>query len=324
MNAQSKQPQRWRGTLAVVLLVLGGLLTPVSIVAGWARVVLTDTPAVTAALAPLAADPGVQEFLAAQVAGAINERVDVDSIIDGLVGGLAEAVPSRAARAALQALRQSAVEGVRGSIDRAVAGMVESAAFTNLWEQSVRISHQELTAALAGDPDANLTIDEAGLGLQLGLIINQVRDRLIAQGHSYLRLVPDIDKTVVLIPTGQLLGAQTAYQGAVAVGGWLWAVALGLLLAGVLVARRRLRALGWAMVSAGVGAALLLLGMGLGRQLLLNQVPAEVASPAVVELFHHTLTSGLANSAWLVLGVAVVGLLGVLVGLRADTWRLRP
>lgn len=55
--------QRWRPIVAVVLIVLATLLTPVATIAGWSRIALTNTDAFVRVYAPLAKDPQVQQYI---------------------------------------------------------------------------------------------------------------------------------------------------------------------------------------------------------------------------------------------------------------------
>ena len=164
-TAQRKHRSRrhWpRTILATLLILLGLLLTPVAAVGAWAQVALTDTDAFVATLAPLAEDPRVQDYVTDQAMVAIEERVDIDGLVDEVVDGLSDLVRRRVAIAALEALREPAVAGVRSSIRQAAERVIRSEEFAVVWERTLRLSHGQLIAGLQGDPSATVSISEQG------------------------------------------------------------------------------------------------------------------------------------------------------------------
>ena len=75
LRAQAPRPdgpgpgsrQRWRTIVAVVLIVLGCVLAPLGGVAVWARNQVTKTDRSVRTVAPLAADPAIQQAIADQI-----------------------------------------------------------------------------------------------------------------------------------------------------------------------------------------------------------------------------------------------------------------
>lgn len=309
--------QHWRGALAVVLIVLGALLAPVAIVSSWSRVVLSDTEAVVATLAPLAKDPQLQDYIAGQVNAAIEESFDIDAMVDQVFSGLTEALPDRPlVQTGLDALRRIAADGVRSAIDAAVTRVVTADAFAEVWRRSLELSHAQATALLEGDPDAMLAIADDGLALRLGPVIERVRDTLVEEGYSLFALVPEVDRTIVLVPTQSLVKVQLAYRSALVAGHWLGLVSALLLAGGVLVSRRRARALVWAAVGLGLGALVVVVGVALGRIVAQINVPPAVMPTALVVTLYDASAAALAE-----LGVAAL-LLAVVVG--GSAWLFGP
>jgi hypothetical protein len=68
--------RRLRGASSVGLLVLGCGLAALSVVAIWLRVTLLDTNRYVETVAPIAADPGVQQAVANRLDTEINTRID--------------------------------------------------------------------------------------------------------------------------------------------------------------------------------------------------------------------------------------------------------
>src|SRR4051812_30400701 len=96
-SATRRRSGRWRAVVAVVLILFGCLLAPVAVVAGWAKVTLTDTDRFVATYAPLARDPAVQAYVVDQAVNVINQNVDVNALTSEVIDGIKSlGVPPRA------------------------------------------------------------------------------------------------------------------------------------------------------------------------------------------------------------------------------------
>lgn len=300
--------ERRRGVVATVLIVLGVALGPLGMVSGWARATLTDTDAFVATYAPLVHDPGVQAYLRDQAVAAIETKVDVEQVVNDVVGGLQEVVGQRPrVSAALGLLTQPAVDGVRTAIARAADRVVGSDAFATTWEQALHVSHTQLIGALSDDPAVATTITADGLGLQLGPIVDRVRTALAEEGFGLAALIPPIDRTIVLVRSDDLLQVQAWYRLATAVGPWLPWASLVLLVCGVLVARRRRSAVVGAALGLAVVGGLIAGGLAVTRSLLPTLVSATVMPAPVADTFYVAVTSALSDlaAATLVLGLVI-------------------
>lgn len=316
------RPSRWRGAAAVALIVIGALLVPFAAVAGWARTAVFDTDTFVATYALLARDPQVQAFVTEQAVAAIDQQLDVEGLVTEVVDGLSGLLPNRPrVAAALRALQRPAVAGVQSAMNRAAFEVVSSEAFATVWETSLRVSHAQLLAALQGDPQAALAIDDKGIGLQLGPIIAQVRATLIERGFSLASAIPAIERTIVLVPSSELVRVQAGYRLGVAAGAWLPWLALALLAGGVLLARRRTTALIGVGVGVALGTAAALIALAVAEVLVLAGVPASVVPGPVMELLFATVTQGLAATLTTVL---VLGVVAALVAWIVQQRRRRP
>ena len=316
LEAPAVRPSRWRGAAAVALIVIGALLVPVAAAAGWAKAAVFDTDTFVATYAPLSRDPQMQAFVTDQAVAAINQQLDVEGLVGEVVDGLGGLLPNRPrVAAALRALQRPAVAGVQAALSRATADVVGSDAFSAVWETSLRVSHSQLLAALQGDPQAALTIGRDGIGLQLAPIIALVRTTLIERGFSLASAIPAIDRTIVLIPSSELVQVQPAYRLVVAAGAWLPWLAPALLAGGVLLARRRTTALIGAAVGVVLGMAAVLSGLAIAEAYVLASVPGSAVPGPVLRLLFDTVTQGLAEivTTTLVLG-AVIALVAWLSG----------
>ena len=313
-----------RGVVAVLLLVLGSLLAPVAIVGGCSRLLLTDTEAFVATFAPLARDPGVQAFVTDEVVEAIDQKLDLDAIVGEVVDGLAEALDRPRLTVALQLLRRPAVAGLESAIRNATNRLVTSDAFGVVWDQALRTTHTQAVAALSGDPNALITVTRDGLGIQLGPIVAQVKERLIEQGFALAARIPAVDKIIVIADGSSMAALQLGYRTAVAVGNWLPVVVLVLLAGGVFASVRRHRAALWAAIGVGIGGLLLLGAVAVGGSVAVTGVPPTTMPPDVTRLFYDTATGALSDLAWVSVVLAlVIGPIAWLSGPSRPARRLR-
>lgn len=296
---------RWRGVVASVLIVLAALLTPVAIVSGWARVLLSDTDAFVATYSPLIQNPRVQAYVTDQIVDAIDAKLDIDGTVNQVFDGLGENIQRPAVRLALESLRQPAADGVRSTIRGVAARVVTSDAFAQVWRESLRLSHSQAVATLNGE-QSSVTITDQGLGLRLAPLIAAVKDALSQQGFALASRIPEIDRTIVLVRSDSLIQVQLAYRAALATGYWLGVVVLVLFVAGVMVSLRKWLATIWAAVGLGLGAALVLGGVGIGRVVAQASIPISVMPNDVLLIFYDTVSEAINDLATATLLLAIV------------------
>ena len=308
----SRKLRTWPWTLlAVVLIVVGGLLAPLGIVAAWAKVELTDTDRFVAALAPLAKDPAIQGFVADEAANAVDEHIDVRQMTSEIIDGVTALGTGPLATKALESMKGPAAVGIQNLMHGTIDKFVGSDAFADAWRESLRVSHRQFAGVMQNDPNSALQVGQDGsLGIELSPVISAVKNALVGQGIDFARQIPDVNRTIVVARSDALPKIQLAYGLAVAAGSWLPWVSLGFLAAGVLVARRKAVALMWAAVALALVMALTLTALAVGKVVFISSVspspvPAGVADPmftAVVGLLQTLCVALLA----LALAVAVV------------------
>jgi hypothetical protein len=312
--------RRWGRTAgAVVLVVVGLLLAPVAVISAWARLELVDTERFVATFAPLAEDPAVQAYIGDEVTAAIEEQVDIPTLTSDLFDGLGQLdLPPRAADA-LALLEGPATQGLQSLVSGIVDRVVESDAFADVWATALRASHRQFVAAIQGDPDAALSIGGEGtLSVQLGPIIEAVKDRLEQQGVGFASAIPVVDKSIVVAQDSAFVLVQTVYTLAVAAGTWIPWITLALLVAGVLVAKRRAPALVWTAGGLAVTMLITASGVGIGRTFFIGAVspsimPRDAASAlydGLVELMFST-----------ILAIFVLALFVAVIAWFSGPWR---
>jgi len=317
--ADHRAAARWRAFLAALLIAMGVLLSPVSVVAYWTKGYVNNTDQVVSSLAPLAKDPAVQAYLVDEIVTVVNDNVDIDKITSDLFTGLQGLDLPQGAKDALGLLEKPAVQGVQSLIRSAATSIVTSDAFAQLWEQAVRVSQTQIVAALEGDPSSALVISGTGeLGIQLGPIIDEVKKELVARGFTLAQNIPEVNRTIVVAQSDALVQARTAYQLLNVLGFVLPLVSLGLIVLGVLVARRRARTLIWAGLTLAAAMALLSAGIAVGRILFVNSVsPATLPSDTAQALYDAVVPFMNATA----LSVGLVGVTVAVVAYLAGPFR---
>jgi hypothetical protein len=306
--ARSRRPRGWGWTLlAVVLITIGSLLAPVAVVASWARVALTDTDRFVAAYAPLAEDPRIQSYVTDQTLTVINEQVDIPQITNDVIDGITELGTGPAATQALELLKGPAASGVESLVRNGITAFVASDAFANVWESALRLSHTQLIALMSNDADGAITIGARGeIGIQLGPIVDAVKVALVEQGIDLANRIPPVDRTIVVAQSDALPTVQLGYGLATVAGTWLPWVAILLLAAGVLVARRRSVALIGAALGLAAAMILTAAALAVGNIASVSAVSPEMLPAGVAGLLYETVAADMRATTVAVLVLAVV------------------
>lgn len=291
-----------RGVLAGALLVLTVLLTIPAVITGWARGQVLDTDQFVATLAPLAAEPDVQQTITDQVMAAIDEQVDLSEF-----GGTLESwnlPPS--AEDLLEDLVGSAVEKVRALIETSVHRVVSSDAFAVVWSTLLEQAHTRAVAVMENDPTSDVSVDEHGtLWLDLGPVIEQVKVDLTDRGVPFAGAIPQIDHSVPLLASDSVGTARFWYQLSSTLGAWLPWIMLALTVAGLFVARHRLAALTRTALGCAGMLVVLMVILWFVRRGFINEISPEVSAGTAGTIFDKAAIN-LYTSTVVLLGVAIV------------------
>ncbi|MEV0583332.1 hypothetical protein [Nonomuraea sp. NPDC050310] len=266
-----------RKVLAALLLVAGCVLAPVAVAGFWAANEIVDSDRYAAAVGPLADDPAVQS--------AVTERL-TDEIVQYLPLDRA----------------------VRGAVQR----VVTSDAFARAWTEANRVAHDQLDALLSGEGGGSLvTEDGTTVSLDLGPLINGIKQQLVASGLTFAGRIPAAHPTIELVQVEDLAFYQSLYQWAAKLKWVLPGLTVVLLVLGVLAARRRSRALVWTGLGLALGMAVLAGVLAWARSGYLGATGTKGLDPAAAAAFFDALT----RSLWI--GLLVIGVAGLLLGVGA-------
>lgn len=302
-KSEAPRRGRGRGIVAAILIVVGCLLVPVSVLAVWSSNQVSDTDRYVDTVAPLASSPPVQNAVADRVGDAVAKQLDVPSAVNGAIDALEDrGLPAKLGER-LSAVSGPISEGVDGFVHDKTLQVVQSPAFAKVWTDANRAAHQQIDKVLSGDGSKVLQTQGDTITVDLGPVVQLVKQQLVAAGLNVANAIPDVHPTFVIAQSDALVKAQRGYKLLNALGWIAPILALVLLAAGVFVARSRHRALIGAGLGVAVAMALLGAGLIVGRGVFLDQV----ADRAAGEAFYDTLVRFVRNGlrALLVLGLVV-------------------
>ncbi|UOQ88330.1 hypothetical protein MUN74_13710 [Agromyces endophyticus] len=320
-SAATPRTKRGRGRTAgaIVLVVIGLLLAPVAVVTSWARAELVDTDQFVATFAPLAKDPAVQSFVSDEVTTAIEKQVDIPQLTSDVFDGIRSLDLPPKAEQALGLLEAPAVQGLQSLVSGVVDRVITSDAFADIWANALRVSHKQFIAAMQDDPNAALEIGGDGtLSVQLGPIIEAVKQRLVDNGVGFASSIPVVDQSIVIAQADAFVFVRTVYALALGVGTWLPWVALAFIVAGVFVAKRRSAALFWTAGGFTLVMALLASGFAVGQVVFLGAVSPSLIPAGAATAIYGYITEAMASTT---AAAVVLGLLVTIIAWFAGPWR---
>jgi hypothetical protein len=275
---QADQPRRrrvsWRTPVSALLIVIGCVLAPLSVVGVWTANQVSDTNRYIANIEPLIHDPAIQNALTDKVTVAITSRLNVTGYTNQAAALLTSKGLPRVGTL-LKTFGPAISSAVTGYIHTTVHKIVTSDRFANAWIQVNTVAHQTLVQALSGSGGA-VTVSNGQVTIDLAPFIAIVKQDLVNRGFTLVNSLPPIHPTLALFSSKTLVQAQTLYRLINDLKIVLPILSLLLIAAGVYIARAHRRAL----IGAGLGfaASMLVLGAALliFRGVYLNSVPNSV------------------------------------------------
>ena len=306
LRARALTRARVRSASSVGLLVLGCGLAALSVVAIWLRVTLLDTDRYVKTVAPIAAEPAVQQAVANRLDTAINERIDFASLAR-------EVLPDRA-----DVLAPVIQTGVQSFIRTRINEFTASPRFQELWVDANRRAHTRITELLVGGRSKRLVLDDDTVYLDLSPAVNRIKAGLQERGLTRIaEAIPQsIDGRVKLVQAPAIADARTGIKVLKAVAILLPLLALLCLGGSIWLARQRRRGLLRAAIGVALAMLLVVGALGVARSAYLDALgngalPRDAAS----DIF-DTLAVFLRNGLRIVTIAAVaIALLSFLFGL---------
>jgi hypothetical protein len=298
----------WRGPVASLLIVLGCVLAPMSVLAVWTANQVSDTSRYIANIAPLARNPAIQGALTDKISNQITSHIPVSALTNQAASALSSHGLTRVA-GLLRGFTPSIVSALSGFIHSQVHKLVTSAAFAQLWVRLNTVAHAHLVKALSGQGSSAFSVRNGQVTLSLGPFIEVAKQRISARGLTIVTKLPPINPSFELFSAKYFVKAQTGYRVINDLKIVLPVLTLLLLAAGVYVARSHRRAL----IAAGLGLAAAMLALAAGllifRGIYLNSIPSSKlpadAAAALYDTLVRFIKEGLRTL--LVVGLVVAG-----------------
>jgi hypothetical protein len=276
-NAALRRKGRRRGRLrsasGVALLVLGCGLAALSVVAIWLRVTLLDTDRYVETVAPIAAQPAVQQAVADKLDAAITDRIDFAALAR-------DVLPERA-----DVLAPVIETGVESFLRSRIDEFTQSQRFQDLWTEANRRAHQRLVDLLVGGRSKRLVLDEDTVYLDLSPAVDRIKTGLQERGlRRIAAAIPaSVDGRIQLVQSPALVQAQDAVKLLKALAIVLPLLALLCLAGSVWLARPRRRGLLRAGIGVALAMLLLIAGLAFARSAYLDALgqgalPRDAAS----------------------------------------------
>jgi hypothetical protein len=296
----------WRAPVAAILIVVGCLLAPLSVLAVWTASQVSDTGRYVANVEPLVHDPAIQNALTDKITNEVTSNIHVTAYTDQAAALLTSKGLPRVG-GLLKSFAPSISGAVTGFIHSAVHKLVTSPQFARAWVKANTAAHKVLVIALSGQGNGTVGISNGQVTIDLGPLISTVKQDLVKRGFTLANNIPAIHPTFALFSAKYLVKARNAYRLINDLKYVLPILSVLLLALGVYVARGHRRAL----IGAGLGlaGAMLLLAAGLliFRGVYLNSVPPSAlpadAAAALFDTLVRFIKEGLRTI--LVLGLVV-------------------
>ncbi|MGW4892627.1 hypothetical protein ACWEQL_10230 [Kitasatospora sp. NPDC004240] len=303
--AATSRKHRVRSPFAVLLVVLACLLTPLSLLAVWTNSEITDTDRYVATMAPLARDPAVRAAVTDRVTEEVMKYVPVGSLLDGIAPAERPLLDSL-----LGTLDEALGSGIAGFVHDQVERVVDSEAFTGIWDDLNRSAHAAVTESPTGEDGGAVRIEGDAVMLDLAPVIAEVKARMVADGLAIASKIPEVHTRYTLLRSDAVPRVRTGFRLLDLAGLWLPVLTVACAVGGVLLAVRRRRAT--VAVALGMAGGALLLGIGLTvfRAVYLDDLPTGIDRPAALVVY-DTLIRYLRSA------VRVTIALGLLVALGA-------
>jgi len=299
-----RQRISWRGPVATLLIVIGCILAPVSVVGVWTANQVSDTSRYIDNVKPLIHQPPIQNALTDKVTTAITSHLNVTGYVDQAAALVSGKGLTRLGTL-MSSFGPSIASAVGGYIHSTVHKIVTGPRFAQTWVQVNTVAHQQLVGALSGR-GSTVKVVNGQVTIDLAPFINIVKQNLASRGFTLINKLPPIHPTVALFSATDLTKAQSLYRLINDLKIVLPILAVVLIGLGVYIARGHRRAL----IGAGLGfaASMLLLGVALAiaRSQYLNTVPNSTLPGDAAAALYDTLIRFIKQALRILLVVGLV------------------
>lgn len=300
-SPEAHRPSRGRVIGARTLLVLGVILTVISILSTYVKREALDSGQFKQTSQQLIADPAIQDAIAAQMTDALG-NVDFS-------GALEKNLPTN-----LQALASPIAGLAQGFVGTAAENLIARPRVQDAFVEATVLSQKQFVKVLHGDTEALATSD--------GNVVLDIRPLVLRLGDRFgfvdnlADKVPQDAGQITILKSDDLKTAQKVTHWLEQVANFIWIFAVACWVAAIWLARGRrrqeVRSLGFGLVAVGV---LVILARYLAGRYFVNHI---VMSDSIRPAAHNAwqiITQSLAAAGWVSLSVGILVVVGAwLVG----------
>jgi hypothetical protein len=195
---------------------------------------------------------------------------------------------------------------VRTVVDRTVTRVITSDAFQQVWEGANRRSHAAVVNMLTGEREGAVRAEGDTVRLDVGAVVDEVRERLVDAGFDKAAAIPDTDRTITLFHTEELDEAQDTMRLLDILGTWL--PVLTVVLAALAVWTNPAHRVMLMITATGVGLMMvvLLVVLAVVRRVYLDSVPPDALPTDAAAAIYDTFVRFLRDGTRTLLVVAVI------------------
>ncbi|MCH4249817.1 MAG: hypothetical protein LKF88_02960 [Microbacteriaceae bacterium] len=246
-----------RSLFSFLLLVVGVPLIVLGALAGWTQSTFTDSSGFVRTFAPLSTDTRVHSLIVDKVTETLSSTITPSGLDPALSRRLDEAGVSDATKDAIRAQLSALLIQAQTQLRTQIRALTSSSAFDTVWRSTLAASHRQAVQALRGEAlSEGRQASDGALGVQTRPIALALQTRLQKDAPILAALIPTSAHTVAVTPAGTVDRLRPWDALSRFFASWGLALGAAATLAGLLLARHRVRALG---ISATV--ALLLLAL---------------------------------------------------------------
>jgi len=301
--AGQRRPARWRGIVAIVLIVLATLLAPLTLAVLWMNHDLMNTDNYVAAVAPLSSNPAVQDAVAQNLTNELWAKVNVQQQLAGVLPSWAQVFSAPLSNQ----LKDYTYKGVHA--------IVSSKAFGKVWEVANRQAHTQVSAALLGKKIAGIDTAEGQVSVDFAPVVDQVKSALDGKGIHVLDGVAAApgSATFVLFRSATLAKAQKAISFFHKLSVALPLLLLAAWVGAIAVSRRRRRTVLQLGFTLALAMVVTLVAYHLGRGAYLNAISSPQLPRDAAAAIFDALLVGVLTAARTVLVIGLLVWLGALL-----------
>jgi hypothetical protein len=277
----SRRLPRWRRILVSLLVIIGCVLAPLSVLGVWIRNTMLDTDQYVSTVGPLIDNSDVQHALANRITRAVVEGSGVETKI-------ADALPPQASFVA-----PAVADGLEQVVHKTALKLVQSNRMETLWDTVNRRAHTQVVALLEGESKLdNVTTSNGDVVVHLGPLVGKVRAALDKRGIDVFDEgnATRVNRQIVLIKSDTLESAQNITDLLQKLAYVLPILTLLVFAAAIALSGNRRRTILRSALGLALGMGLLLVVLNVGRHFYLSALPTTVNENSAAAVYDQVLS----------------------------------